>query len=662
MKVLKNWQRYVLEWGILAAIIIFILVSNVIGERINPETYCPFGGIQAFANLISHGSLPCDMSSLQILSGIALIAAVVLFSKLFCAYLCPLGTISDLCRKLRDHFKLNPLSIQSDSLLDKALRIIKYILLFVILYGTITTGELVCKKFDPYYALATGFKGELVLWMSVAIVLLLVLGSFFIDNFWCKYICPLGAISNTFKYWLWMITVLGASYAISIITKSHPVWCIVAMICVFGYLLEIFSPRTSLQVIYVQRDKDKCNGCHVCDIKCPYHINVAGFDGPVENVDCMLCGECVANCPTKALGIGITKDRNLGKINAFIPAILTVVLFASAILVSRNAEIPTINEIWGIEDTDGLQTFSIGGLSQVRCYASSRAFMDKLQKIEGVYGVKTYVKHHNATILYNPNETTPEKIQESLFVSAKFQISTPDYKTTPELIVKTIRTEHMTSSNAINLLGLQFKQLDSLIYGLKIEWDIPLIVRMYVDPAFNKDEQWIKNVVELPFLELKNHQNGKITQMHLGFKFVRMEQSDSTMRTVDFLREMFKPFLAEFKPISEVDSGIEQFLYEVPEENITKPVITRNLPLLASYLKDKDGVGAVYSCLNEEYKPCLIIRYSYPMTDEELFRLMSSAEWRMQDKEGVRYIHAPFRYIEKGTVKKLGNNIEDYTN
>lgn len=77
MKVIKNWQRYVLEWGILAALIIFILVSNVIGERINPETYCPFGGIQAFANLISHGSLPCDMSSLQILSGIALIATVV---------------------------------------------------------------------------------------------------------------------------------------------------------------------------------------------------------------------------------------------------------------------------------------------------------------------------------------------------------------------------------------------------------------------------------------------------------------------------------------------------------------------------------------------------------------------------------------------------------
>ena len=176
---------------------------------------------------------------------------------------------------------------------------------------------------------------------------------------------------------------------------------------------------------------------------------------------------------------------------------------------------------------------------------------------------------------------------------------------------------------------------------------------MYVDPSFNKDEQWIKNVVELPFLELKNPQNGKITQMPLGFKFVRMDQSDSTMRTVDFLGEMFKPFRVEFKSVSEVDSRLEQFLYEIPDKNITKPVIMRNLPLLVSYLKDKDGIGAVYSCLNEDYTPCLVIRYYCPMTDEELFKLMSSAEWCLRDNEGEHYIHAPFRYIEKGTVKKI---------
>lgn len=54
MKAIKNWQRYVLEWGILAALIVFILVSHVIGGRINPDTYCPFGGIQAHASKAYH--------------------------------------------------------------------------------------------------------------------------------------------------------------------------------------------------------------------------------------------------------------------------------------------------------------------------------------------------------------------------------------------------------------------------------------------------------------------------------------------------------------------------------------------------------------------------------------------------------------------------------
>lgn len=39
MKAIKNWQRYVLEWGILAALIVFILVSHVIGGGTNQSGY-----------------------------------------------------------------------------------------------------------------------------------------------------------------------------------------------------------------------------------------------------------------------------------------------------------------------------------------------------------------------------------------------------------------------------------------------------------------------------------------------------------------------------------------------------------------------------------------------------------------------------------------------
>ena len=68
----------------------------------DPEAYCPFGGLQALTHYISHNSLPCEMSSVQIFAGIALIVAVVLFSKLFCAYLCPLGTVDEVTEKSKN--------------------------------------------------------------------------------------------------------------------------------------------------------------------------------------------------------------------------------------------------------------------------------------------------------------------------------------------------------------------------------------------------------------------------------------------------------------------------------------------------------------------------------------------------------------------------------
>ncbi len=653
MKKCGNWQRYVLEWGVLAALVFFIIAKTSTGGRINPDSYCPFGGLQAFVNYVSHGSLPCDMNSFQIISGIALVVAVVLFSKLFCAFLCPLGTISDLLIKWRKHMNVRPVLIPTRGSLDKILRIVKYVLLFVILYSTMATGELLCKRFDPYYAMATGFRGELTLWISLGMLFLLVLGSFFIDNFWCRYVCPLGAVSNTCKYWLWVVTMLGVVYMVNSISTQFPVWCIVALICSIGYMFEIFSPRTSLQVLYVHRTKERCDACMSCEKKCPYHINITGFNGAVEDVDCMLCGECVANCPSEALNLGFSEKRSAPKFNRFIPAILTVVIVVVSMLIGKNFELPTINQVWGTESTKDYQTFTLENLSQVHCYASSKSFMGKLQQIEGVHGVRTYVQHHRAEILFDPDVTTSEKIREELYVSANFQISAPDHNVVSTLRVVTIRTEKMTRSNSVNLLGLQFKQRDSLIYGLSTEWDMPLIVKMYVDPAFDKDEDWIRNVVNMPFLEMENAHTGKITKMPLGFEFVRMEHSDSTISTVDFLHMMFKPFVAEFKSVSEVDSSVEQFLYEIPEKNVTKPIVVRQMPLLASYLSGQKGIGAVYTCLNDDCKPTLVVRFYHPMTADGLYDLLSAEKWSVQEKEGAHSVLAPFKYVDKGIVRKL---------
>ena len=119
--------------------------------------------------------------------GIALAAAVILFSRLFCGYICPIGTVEDLLSKARRGLKLRPVTIRNGSVADKALRLIKYILLFWIFYMTATSSELFCKNLDPYYAVATGFKGEITLWMSVTTVATVLLAGFFIGGV-CSFI------------------------------------------------------------------------------------------------------------------------------------------------------------------------------------------------------------------------------------------------------------------------------------------------------------------------------------------------------------------------------------------------------------------------------------------------------------------------------------------
>ena len=207
--IITNWPKYLLQWGVLVALIVFITGLIPSEVAVDPEAYCPMGGLQALATYLANNSLPCSMSSLQVMMGIALIAAVVLFSKLFCAFICPLGTVQDLISKARNAMHIKSLKIRNGSVADKVLRIVKYALLFWIFYSTVEASELFCKNLDPYYAIATGFKGEITLWMSIVSICIVVLGSLVVDMFWCRYLCPLGAISNTLKFWLWIGVLFG---------------------------------------------------------------------------------------------------------------------------------------------------------------------------------------------------------------------------------------------------------------------------------------------------------------------------------------------------------------------------------------------------------------------------------------------------------------------
>ena len=663
----RNWPKYLLQWGVLAALAAFLLIPGK--DPANPEAYCPMGGLQALTTFFVRGSLPCSMSMVQIVMGIVLAAAVVLFSKLFCGYLCPLGTVQDLLMKLRNTIGWRGIVVKNGTVADKVLRVIKYVLLFWIFYSTATASELFCKNLDPYYAVATGFKGEITLWMSLISVAAVILCGFMVNMFWCKYLCPLGAISNSLKFWVWIVVLAAAYYLLGAVGVNVPWWALLAAFCVVGYLLEILCGKPRLQVLHIMKNDSKCTHCGLCTKACPYGIDVAGCRaGAVKAVDCTLCGECTAVCPVDAIHTGVCVKGGRNVWNVLAPAVIALVLMGIGLWAGGKYELPTINVTWGIEQTleDGtvkqlvdpssLKTMEMEGLRSVKCYGSSMAFKAKLEKIRGVHGVKTFVSHHRAVITYDPAATTPEVIQESVFTPSKFRVNTPDMASVDSIKVVTIRTENMYDKLDLNYLGLQMRLTDKKIYGLESEFACPLIVRVYMDASETADKAWFKKIVNMKELEMPVHGGGtKITPVN--FKFVDLEDGESYISTESFIRKMFTPFKAQFSSRVEEFAGKPQFVYEIPDANYEKPIILRNLPFVSNHLSKNDGIIGVYLELDNNLTPALMIRYAAPMTADRIWELLNMDTWTITyKKDDVREEAAKLKFKNKGVEVPFGGS------
>ena len=666
---LRNWPKHLLQWGVLALLILVLTGVVKFGtEKPDPEAWCPMGGLQALTTYLANSTLPCSMSSVQVMMGIVLAVAAMLFAKLFCGYLCPIGTVEDFLTGLRKGLGWkNGIAVRSGSIGDKILRIVKYALLFVIFYSTATASELFCKNLDPYYAVATGFKGEITLWMSITSLVLVILGGFLINRFWCRYICPLGALSDTLKYWAWVAVLFGTVLVLGL-CRVHVNWvAVLATFCAVGYLLEILVPNAAYQSLAVIKDENLCNRCKACTRHCPYHIAIDKCRSRVSNVDCTLCGECTAACRTGALQIGMGQ-RAKGGFWKYVPALLTVVLAAVGIWAGTKFELPTVNFRWGIEQVDStgavvaqlvpsenLETVHLDGLRSVKCYGSSMAFKAKLQRIQGVHGVKTYVHHHTADVLIDKTKLDEEKLKEAIFTPSMFRIWTPDPAKLDSLKIVTIRTEKMYDKVDLNYLGLQIRNTGKSIFGLESEFACPLIVRVYMSPEETVDEQWFRETVEMKMLKMPVH-GGGTKDTPVDYKFVRMEPGFGMIGISDYLHRMFKntsAFTAEFPTRVAEYEGQPQFIYEITDRNYEKPIVKRSVPYVSNHLSRNEGIIGVYIRLNRDLIPAIQIRYAAPMTADRIWELLNEEKWIITyAKDDVREVDAKMKFHEKGTVHR----------
>lgn len=652
----KNWLRHLIQWGVIVALIIFL--TKVFGTKsVDSEAYCPFGGLQALVSFLDTDILACSMTVTQIMMGVFLAVGVILFSKLFCGYLCPLGWATEYLAKLRKKLKIKGIVIKGGSIADRALRTIKYLLLFWIFYMTVTSSELFCKNFDPYYAVATGFKGEITLWMTVIALAIFVIGNFFINMFWCKYLCPLGALSNVFKFTITFVVLLVV-YLLLGAAGLHLSWLwLLGAAAFFSWLWEIiFLESKFFPLLKLKRDEEKCNDCGLCPRKCPYGIDVDKV-GAVKHVDCTLCGECITACKQDALSFGGKKWLR------WVPAILSVVLFFGALFYSKTMELPTLTKFWyenkditrdSLMQVKKVERVRIEGLRSITCSGSALTFKAKLMRVEGVYGVSSYVKGSYANIYYDPTETNEEKIKEQIYVPSKYKINTPA-KDVEEIKVITFYAEKMFDRLDLNYLGLKFRNSDrgDKYYGLESQYGCPLIVRLYMDVNEPVDEKFIKEIVQQKELRLPVHGGGERV-VKTAYDYEGMEQGSETVTRLEFLRGQLAPFSVKMRNNQETWGGRSEAIYQIIYPGLDKPIVSRNLPYLSNWLSQNEGFLAIETAVNDDSQYCINITYSQEeLNEDQIWEVITQEKWKVRMRSGdINEVDAKIIFKNRGETLK----------
>jgi polyferredoxin len=229
--------------------------TRAVARPAGVEGWLPIAGMMNLKYFLITGHIPSVHPAAMFLL-ITFLSMAFLFRKAFCGWLCPAGTISEyLWRAGRKVFGRN---FHLPRWIDIPLRGLKYLLLgfFVWAVSSMSASALAAFMQSPYGIIADvkmlnffrhiGETGLIVLGV-------LVVASVFVQNFWCRYLCPYGAV-------------LG--------------------------ITALFSPMR------IRRNSSACIDCGKCAKACPSALRVDQLVS-IKSAECTGCLECVAVCPAQ---------------------------------------------------------------------------------------------------------------------------------------------------------------------------------------------------------------------------------------------------------------------------------------------------------------------------------------------------------------------------
>jgi len=255
------------------------------------EGWLPLGSLVSLRYWIESGIINNIHPSGMIIFIVILLTALF-FKKAFCSWVCPVGFISEMLGNISD--KIFKRRLLPPKWLDYILRSLKYLILlfffYAILYqmSDISIERFVYSEYNIISdILMLRFFTHITTFALVVVLILFVL-SLIIRGFWCRYLCPYGAL----------LGILGL-----------------------------------LSLTRITRNKQSCTNCSSCANVCPAFIPVDKVN-QVNSDECIGCMACVDVCPVdKTLQISIVSKKK--KVSSLKWAIVLVVFFWGSLWVAK---------------------------------------------------------------------------------------------------------------------------------------------------------------------------------------------------------------------------------------------------------------------------------------------------------------------------------------
>lgn len=232
-----------------------------------PSAYtAAFAGVKYIFTQIGAGDKIEISSFVAVL--IVLCGYTIIFGRFFCGFACAFGSLGDavhalyaaVCKKI----KKKPVEL-GKAAADK-LSCLKYVVLAVIVimcFAGVYSKAQGTSPWDVFSMLHAGnFRlGNYI--PGLVILILLLAGMCVQERFFCRFLCPMGAI---------------------------------------------FSILPVLPFFALHRSRESCiKGCSACSRKCPSDIGLPEDGSPMVMGDCFQCQKCIDTCPKSNIHCGIRR-------------------------------------------------------------------------------------------------------------------------------------------------------------------------------------------------------------------------------------------------------------------------------------------------------------------------------------------------------------------